>query len=161
MLDGSESSDVEHDPLQYSWLEGPNTFAQGLTVTNGFAPGVHQLTLAVNDGHAIGRETVTVEVVTPSESVAALILFIAEAHLDRHDIKDLIHPLQEALKESDHCHAKSVMKHLREFQKELKKIEKRDPALAAQLLAAAQTILDALDEEKKPRHDPPRPGSTQ
>ena len=40
-LDGSRSTDLENDPLQYFWSEGTNALATGVLATNRFAPGRH------------------------------------------------------------------------------------------------------------------------
>ena len=155
ILDGSGSSDVEHDRLTYSWIEGRKTFARGVIVTNEFEPGVHALALQVSDGHATTRATVTVEVVKPEEAVAALILFLNETRHDRHEFRQLINDLRDVMEAMEHCHAQSAIRDLRELEKQLAKPHQSDPVLAAQLLASVQAILAAVDEET--HHHPPKP----
>jgi len=98
-----------------------------------------------------------VEVVTPSESVAALLVFVSESHLNLRDSKTLIHILQLALDAMDRCQTQSAAQHLLEFQKKLDNLKSGDPALTAQLSAAAQAILDAINEPARtPPGKPPK-----
>ena len=143
VLDGSESSDVEHDQLTYFWMEGTNVFAQGAMVTNEFEPGTHELALEVSDGTANAKETVTVEVAAPSDAIAAIIVSISETGLDGRDSKALLHPLELAGKEMDRCNAAAAMSMVIQFQKKLEIIARINPKLAEQLRVAAQAILDS------------------
>ena len=154
VLDASGSSDVENDPLTYSWVEGTNVFAQGVTVTNEFDPGVHELVLLLSDGQATTRESVTVEVVKPEEAVGALILFLIqnETRHNRETLRSLIHDLRDVLEDMEHCHEREAVEDLRKIEERLEKLERSNPALAAQVRAAVQAILDAVDEERERHH---------
>lgn len=50
-LDGTGSSDPEHDPLTYSWHEGTTLLGTGPTLSVPLALGSHAITLAVQDDH--------------------------------------------------------------------------------------------------------------
>ena len=157
VLDASGSSDVENDPLTYSWVEGTNVFAQGVTVTNEFDPGVHELVLLLSDGQATTRETVTVEVVKPEEAVGAFILFLIqnENRHNRETLRSLIHDLREVMEDMEHCHARDAVEGLRKSAERLEKLERSNPVLAAQLKAAVKAILEAVDEGRHQRHRKP------
>lgn len=74
-LDGSLSSDPEHDPLAFAWYESGGLLPLGLTptLTLNLDVGVHDLLLRVDDGKAVGQTTLTVEVVTPGMVLEILI----------------------------------------------------------------------------------------
>jgi hypothetical protein len=153
VLDGSDSSDVDHDQLTYVWKEGTNVFAQGVMVTNQFEPGTHELALEVSDGTDSTKETLTVEVAAASDAIAAIIVFISEAGLDARDSKALLHPLELAEKEMERCNADAAISMVTQFQKKVEVSARINPKLAEQLRAAAQAILDA--DEKPPIAKPP------
>ena len=60
MLDGSGSSDPDNDPLTYTW-SGDAT-ASGVNPVVNLNPGVHNITLTVNDGSASDTDTVQITV---------------------------------------------------------------------------------------------------
>ncbi|MFZ1728621.1 MAG: HYR domain-containing protein [Bacteroidota bacterium] len=49
-VDGSASFDIENDKLSYAWSENGTTFATTAVASTNLTPGVHTLTLTVNDG---------------------------------------------------------------------------------------------------------------
>src|SRR5260370_868304 len=53
VLDGSQSSDADNDPLQFNWYADgqPNALATGALATNQFAVGPHNGQLVVSAGH--------------------------------------------------------------------------------------------------------------
>ena len=67
-LDGSGSSDPDGDPLIFTWT-GPFGTAMGAIRTVTLAPGVHTITLTVDDGKG-GTDTDTVEITVNQAPVA-------------------------------------------------------------------------------------------
>ncbi len=62
-LNGGLSSDPDNDPLTYTWKEFNATVATGVMPNVTLGPGVHTLTLEVNDGRGgIGTDTMQVTV---------------------------------------------------------------------------------------------------
>ena len=80
ILDGSQSSDPENNPLTYTWFVGdpPQAFATGARVTNEVATGSHLFQLQVSDGELSGTAQAPVDVLTPCNAIALLILRIEE-----------------------------------------------------------------------------------
>jgi len=145
-LDGSQSGDVENDPLQFTWFEGTNVLATGAIVTNEFNPGTHVITLQVSDGVDSDSASVTIEVTTPSQSVGVLIALVSESDLGRRNAQPLLATLKAAAASLDRCGTVSGLNQLRAFQNKVRaQIALANPVLAAQLIAAAQEILDALE----------------
>ncbi|RMF10275.1 MAG: DUF5011 domain-containing protein, partial [Candidatus Neomarinimicrobiota bacterium] len=61
-LDGSASSDADGDPLTYSWSEGGNQIATGVSPTITLGWGYHDITLTVSDGTDTATDMVSVSV---------------------------------------------------------------------------------------------------
>ena len=151
ILDGSRSTDVENDPLQYFWSEGTNTFATGMLATNQFAPGLHTITLIVSDGQATGTNSVGLEVLSPAQAVATLEELVENANLGRKHTRLLLASLRAAAASFDRGHVRAGIKQLRAFQKKvLAQIAPLDPALAATLIESAQEIIDVLSPPAAP-----------
>ncbi|MSU59245.1 MAG: tandem-95 repeat protein, partial [Pedosphaera sp.] len=145
VLDGSQSSDVENDPLQYLWLEGTNILSTAATFTNDFAPGPHTVTLVVSDGVDTGVATVTFDVLTPSESVGLLMDLVTEANVGRRNARPLLATLRAAAASFDRCDVIPGINQLRAFQNKLRaQVAPSNPDLAAQLETETQRIIDAL-----------------
>jgi hypothetical protein len=144
VLDGSRSWDVEKDPLQYSWSEGTNVFAQGFMTTNRFAPGVHEISLVVSDGSAVSSNSVQLEILAPGSAVDLLADWIAQSDLDRRRVQPLLSLLRAAASSFDRCHALAGAIQLTAFQLIIDgKVKPMDPAMAETLDMAAQEIIDA------------------
>lgn len=50
-LDGSDSSDPDDDPLEYTWMEGETLLGTGEILLVTLTPGIHTITLTVDDGN--------------------------------------------------------------------------------------------------------------
>ncbi|MSU57823.1 MAG: tandem-95 repeat protein, partial [Pedosphaera sp.] len=145
VLDGSASSDVEDDPLQFFWTEGTNTFATGSIVTNEFAPDTHIVTLTVSDGQAVGTATTEFEVLTPSECLGLMIAEVEESFLGRRNARAFVASLRAAASSFDRCDLTPGLNQLRAFQNKVRaQIAPSNPTLAAHLISEAQQIIDAL-----------------
>jgi len=76
VLDGSQSSDSENDPLQYSWFQtgDTNAFATGVVAVVTLPVGTNLIGLTVSDGAASDSATASIEVITPRRALARLLL---------------------------------------------------------------------------------------
>ena len=146
VLDGSQSSDVENDPLTYLWFDGTNAVASVVTATNLMATGPHAVTLQVNDGTETVSDTVTVDVLTPAESVGVVVLLVTDSKLDRASRHSLIVSLRAAMASFERDDPIPAVNQLQAFQnKVLAQAMPQDPRLARQLLEAAEIIIEAVE----------------
>jgi hypothetical protein len=145
VLDASLSSDVENDPLQYSWMEGTNLLATGQVVTNFFEVGTHSIVLTVDDGSASGSATLVLEVITPAQAVAELILFVEESGLARNQKQPLLASLNAAAASFARCHIIPGINQLEAFQNKIDaQIKPLNPALAEELFRISEEIIAAI-----------------
>ncbi|MBI3852449.1 MAG: cadherin-like domain-containing protein [Verrucomicrobia bacterium] len=145
VLDGSLSSDAEHDPLQYSWSEGTNVIATGVLATNVLDVGTHVITLAVSDGTDIGVDTVTVEVITPAQAVGILISMVDDGTLPRKNQRPLVTTLKAAAASFEDGRLQPGINQLAVFQNKVRaQVAPLDQTLADSLINAAQVIIDTL-----------------
>jgi len=145
VLDGSASTDVENDPLSYTWLNETNVIATGMVVTNLLALGSHELGLQVNDGQATGTATAVVEIITPAQGVGIVIVLLTESDLGRRSIQPLVASLNNAAAAFDRCEAKPGANQLEAFQHKVRaQIAPLNPELAAKLLEAVEQVLQAV-----------------
>lgn len=144
-LDGSRSTDVEDDPLQYFWSEGTNILATGMLATNAFPPGLHTITLVVSDGQSTGTNSVVLEVQSAAGAVGTLITLLEAADLSRRNAQPLLASLNSAAASFERGNVVAGINELQAFQNKVRaQIAPLDPELAAELIAAAQEIIDAL-----------------
>jgi len=150
-LDGSRSTDVENDPLEYFWSEGTNTFATGVLATNRFAPGRHAITLTVSDGSATGTNSVVLEVLSPASAVGALRTLVEAADLGGKNANPLLASLRAAATSFDRGNSNAGINQLQAFQNQVRaQIAPLDPTLAATFIEVAQEIIDALSAPTTP-----------
>ncbi len=151
ILDGSRSTDVENDPLQYFWSEGTNTFATDVLATNQFAPGLHTITLIVSDGQATGTNSVVLEVLSPAQAVATLTTLVESSNLDGKNANPLLATLRAAAASFDRGNSVAGINQLQAFQnKVLAQIAPLDPSPAAIFIQSAQEIIDVLSPPTTP-----------
>lgn len=144
-LDGSRSTDVENDPLQFRWSEGTNAFAQGLLATNAFAPGRYTISLIVSDGPAADTNSVELEILSPVQAVAVLRHWVETSDLAGNHGKPLQASLRAAAASFERGNASAGLNQLQAFQSKVAaQIAPDDPVLARLLDEAAQEIIDAL-----------------
>ncbi|MEO5804574.1 MAG: Ig-like domain-containing protein [Verrucomicrobiota bacterium] len=144
VLDGSFSYDLEGDPLNFTWLEGTNLLASGAIVTNEFNVGTHMITLAVNDGLDTGFGSLVLEVITPSQAVAELILVVNDSNLNRTQKQLLVANLKGAVALFARCHVDPAINQLEVFQNKVQvQIDPINPILAQELLQISNEIIEA------------------
>jgi len=149
-LDGSRSSDPDNDPLTFAWFVdgGQVPVATEAVASAVLELGVHQVVLVVNDGSATGSVPIEIHVVTSGEAIDAMITLINQAAIPRQVQRPLIATLKAAIASFDRGSNESGVNQLHAFQnKVLAQLAGVAPELAAQLLADAQKIIDAVAEE--------------
>ena len=145
VLDGSQSTDPEGQPLQYSWLEGTNIIATGVLATNEFAVGTHDVVLSVSDGTDTGMVEEKLEVLAPAESVDFLIGVVNESTLGRNKRRILITSLNNAAAAFERNRFRLGIDLLRVFEQKVRaQVTRQDPALAGELMGDTEAIIHAL-----------------
>jgi hypothetical protein len=155
MLDGSMSYDPDGDPLTYVWwadLDGDGVkerFASGAIVTNCFELGTHDIMLVVDDGRCMDTNSITVEVLSACEAVELLIDKVNNADLGRRNKRPLIASLKAACASFDRGNCVSGVNQLQAFQNKVRaQIGRVNTALADEIIALAQKLIDCIDCEK-------------
>jgi large repetitive protein len=154
VLDGSLSSDIDNDPLHYSWFVESATepFATGVRVTNLVAVGSHKIALRVDDGNLSAETTIDFDVITLSEAVAQLLLFVEESSLDRTRKRPLSATLKAAMAGFERGEFHSAMNQLRALQNKTRaQIEPIDPLVAREIISRAEAILDIVSPSPQGR----------
>jgi Arylsulfotransferase (ASST)/Bacterial Ig domain/Carbohydrate binding domain len=142
VLDGSRSSDVDNDPLEFAWLNGTNIVGTTQTVTNEFGPGSYEITLVVSDGQVMSTASVALEVITPADAVRVLMLLVEEAGLESKQATPLLTSLRAAAASFDRCNRISGVNQLGAFQNKVRaQISPLKPALAQQFTDTAQEVM--------------------
>ncbi len=145
ILDGSQSSDIENEPLQFTWTEGTNTLGTTATVTNQFTPGRHTITLLVSDGHDSATATTAFHVLSPAEAVNTLAQVVEPADLGGRNPQPLLANLRAAAASFERCNLTAGLNQLKALQNKVSvQIAPQNPALAALLIGTAQEIMDIL-----------------
>ena len=141
ILDGSLSSDANHDSLSYNWFENSLTaFATQSGTTNTWSVGTHDVTLVVNDGKANGIATIEFEVITISDAMIILALEVEQSDLDRTTKRQLETVLTDNSGNTD-------LQNLQAFQSKVQSyVQPVNAALAAALVGAAQYVIDSIGE---------------
>jgi len=103
--------------------------------------GSHSIDLVVSDGLATGTDSITVSVLTTSQGVQGLIA-VVEGSAVRNP-KPLMATLWAALASIDRGKLLAAANQLRAFEHKVR-AQVADPALAGQLIEAAQQVIDAL-----------------
>ena len=147
VLDGSHSSDVDNDPLQFAWsADGQtNVLAAGPVAIHRFAIGPHTVRLLVSDPYDDATARVTFEVITPATAVDQLIQFVNEASLGSRNKRPLLAILFAAKASLHRHHPLVAVMQLRAFHHLVRDgVARHDPVLGAQLIEAAQQVIEAL-----------------
>ena len=147
LLDGSQSWDVDGDPLTYAWFELGRTHSlgSGVVVSNLMRVGTHRIELVVSDGFATGTNRIEVPIITAAEAVERVIAMVEALHLDSHDRRELLKILEEAQSDFARRNFSGGVKNLADFQSEVRRrLAHDEAATAAALIRAAQVIRDAI-----------------
>jgi len=147
VFDGSKSYDPDDTTFKYFWSEGTNLFSTNVVATNVLAVGSHDITLLLDDTFPLGTNsaTVTVEVISPTEAVGIVLGLLDGSNLPRKNERPLFASLKEVIASFERGNFTAGSNQLRAFQKKLQaQVAPFDPALADELTAAAQVVIDAL-----------------
>ncbi|MGC3959830.1 MAG: Ig-like domain-containing protein [Verrucomicrobiota bacterium] len=146
-LDASQSSDVENEPLSYTWLIGTNVLSTDVIVTNYLAPGTYEITLIVSDGTAAASQTRTVEILAATEVVDYLTLLVEASVPSRNTQAPLLNWLRETGKAFDRCNVAQGVHFLELFRDRVTdRIKPTDPELAQSLIDIATAIIEAAPD---------------
>jgi hypothetical protein len=146
VLDASASSDAEHDPLQFGWMEASVLVATGVIATNGFDLGVHDLVLVADDGRATGTAQVEFEVISAGDAVESIASKLQGSTLPGSLRRPLAATLTVAADTFDAGNFDIGVHHLQSFQNKVRnRVQPVDPDLAALLTNAAQAIIEAAE----------------
>ncbi len=121
-------------------------------------PGRHVINFGANVGPPVNlykdiTDIITVVPVPLSERVQKLISSVTASNLPGKRTRPLLRTLQGAAKSFEREHLRSGIAHLRAFQKKVRhEITRIDPALAGQLIAAAQRIIDRAEQDATTVH---------
>jgi hypothetical protein len=147
VLDGTRSSDPDGDLLEYLWFSTLNSqpstlLASGAVAVVVLPVGTHSLLLVVSDGLLAATNALTLEVITTVEAVERLATAV-EAQVPR--ARPLLASLEAAIASIARNNTVSAINQLLAFQNKVRaQVMRRDAALAASLIQAAQEIIDAL-----------------
>jgi hypothetical protein len=148
VLDGSQSSDPENDPLQYSWFHtgDTNAFATGVVAVVTLPVGTNLIGLTVSDGAANDSATAIVEVITPRRALARLLLGpVHDSNLPRgHEFLLAVAVLaaDAALHRDRLLVAVNLLEVFKHQVRNL--VAPSDAALAKMLTESAEQIMDSL-----------------
>jgi hypothetical protein len=131
-LNGSASTDVDGDPLSYSW-QGPFGTLTGAVVTTTLPPGIHAVLLTVSDGKG-GTDTDEVTITVRDTTAPSLTVTLTPSVLwpANHGMVDIVASIQV----SDGCDSEPLV--------ELVSITSNE---AAETLGAGRAEPDVLDAE--------------
>jgi hypothetical protein len=147
ILDGSASSDIDGDALQYAWFldANPTPFSTAANVTITLPVGSYSITLGVSDGFLPAYDTITVQVFTPCDVVGNLTAQVQAATLAPNERNALLGHLNAACAAFNNGNVSAGVHQLELFQTRVNnKIAPDDPALAQALNQSAQNIIDAV-----------------
>lgn len=146
-LDSSLSSDPDGDALTFRWFEPPDAvpFASGAVANGCFDLGTHHIVLTVNDGSCTATSPLVVVVISPCDTVHTLIALVEGSSLSPNRTRPLIATLAAACAAFEDGRSIPGIKQLQAFQNKVQsQVAPSAPALAQQLTAIAQAIIDAL-----------------
>jgi hypothetical protein len=145
VLDGSRSSDVEGEELEYGWLEEGMAvgFGTGSVVTNWFGVGVHRVVLLVDDGEDVGSVEVEFEVITPATALEEVVWMVAESGLERNRKQPLLASLKVAGASFDRGSVGSGVNQLEALLNKVRaQVAPLDAELAAELSRAVREVME-------------------
>jgi len=149
ILDGSQSSDADNEPLQFAWhVDGEtNVLATCAVTTNQFTIGAHTIKLIVSDGHDTAKADVNFEVISPATAVRKLAQLLEQANLGTKNKQPLVASLNAAISSFDGDNLNAALNQLSAFENKVRaQMGGSNPDLAAQLIGAAEQILAVVGE---------------
>lgn len=145
VLDASQSSDADGNPLSYAWYVDQAQFASGPVTTNVFEVGSQTITLVVSDGQLTGSATVTVEIITPAEAVGFIMGLVQDSSLSLNKKKPLLASLRAAAASFQRGRMNAGVNQLFAFKAKVRaQVARQDRELARDLIASADEIIKAV-----------------
>jgi hypothetical protein len=158
VLDGSRSSDIDEDTLQFHWRENwsgllSQYIATGMVTSVTLPVGVHNIVLDVSDGLVTASDGLTIEIIGGTPTIQPIIDLINGSVLVRKNSRPLMTSLEQAGDSMNRGSAGAAVNQLQAFQNKVRaQVLPFDPALANQLIALAQSIIDSIgDPGPKPK----------
>jgi alpha-tubulin suppressor-like RCC1 family protein len=147
IFDGSLSTDIENDPLQFTWLDESTTNILGQTMvsTNTLSVGTNTVSLIVNDGTDTSTNTIQVEVITTVDAVSKLSAILQEVDLGGVSKRPLFGNLQGASDAFGEGQLEDGVTLLQNFESRL--LNQTSPAYSesvARLIYIANEIIEAV-----------------
>jgi hypothetical protein len=149
VLDGSQSSDADNYPLQFSWYADgqTNQLATGAVASALLPVGPHTATLVVSDGYDTATADVSFGIITPATAVGQIVALVNSAELEARNKQPLLATLSAAIAAFDRGNVTASLSQLSAFQNKVRaQVAPLNQALANQLSAAAQQIVGAARE---------------
>ena len=146
-FDGSKSYDPDGTTFYYFWYEGSNLFATNALATRTLSVGSHEITLLLDDTLPQGTNStsVTVEVITPAESIGIVMALLDNSSLARNAKRPLEATLNAAVASLERGDTRAAIYQLMAFQNKTRaQVAPFDSVLANQLIGATQTIINVL-----------------
>ena len=146
-FDGSSSYDLDDTNFDYFWYAGTNLFSTNAVASEVLSVGTHQITLVLNDTFPLGvsQTNVTVEVIAPAEGVTLVAGLIQASGLARKDQQRLLASLSVAAASFQRGNNQAGVAQLEAFQRKVQQeLMGSHPALANELIAAAQVVIDGV-----------------
>jgi hypothetical protein len=144
VLDGSQSTDEENDPLQFFWYDEitTNVLALSMVATNIFDVGPHGVELIVSDGSATGTNRVAFEVIKPAHVLAMLYELIEQRGIAPRNRQPLIASLNAAMAAFERGQFATAINILRAFEsKVMVMVAPIDPEFARDLTDATERLI--------------------
>jgi hypothetical protein len=151
VFDGSKSFDPDDASFHYAWFEGTNFFSTNAVVMHTLSVGTHEIALLLDDTFPLGTNSasVTLEVISPAEAVAIVMGMLEDLSLGKNR-QPLLASLNASVASFDRASFTTGVNQLQAFEnKVLAQIAPLDEKAAEELVAAAQTIIDALAPQQK------------
>jgi len=148
VLDGSQSSDADNDPLQFFWYADGQTNALATSAVSArlFAIGPHTVRLVVSDGRDSASAQVSFQVITPGMAVGQLQRLVENSELGTRNAQPLLATLSAAMASFDRGDTTAGFNQLTAFQNKARaQIGRSNSALAAAFVRASQNIQEVLN----------------
>jgi len=149
LFDASQSHDSDNQSLHYIWyVDGQTNLAHtGISYTNVLSAGVHTLKLVVSDGHAEGTAELTFEIISSSQAMEQLVLFVNDTDTVASSRRPLLASLTAALASFESGKTAAAINQLHAFENKVgAQVAPFDPKLASQYTAAATLLARAVSQ---------------
>ena len=145
VLDGSESSDPDNDPMGFVWFDGQFAIATSVESRVCLEIGRHAITLVVGDGVGKDTRTISLDVIAPSQAVQMLSSVLGQLQLPQQETVQLQRMLLQAQASFDNNKFTAGVNQIRAFQNIVRVRLMRDYSESASLLVnISQAIASAF-----------------